>query len=66
MKYDKKKIVKELTNVGAKLERHEIAQIAAIEQVSTVTVKTYIEGKVTVLALGASILADAKDIIKSR
>lgn len=48
------------------MERHEIAQIAAIEHITPTTVKTYLNGRITILALAEAILNDAKSIIKKR
>lgn len=66
MKYDKRKLVTDLTNIGIQMERHEIAQIAAIEHITPTTVKTYLNGRITILALAEAILNDAKSIIKKR
>lgn len=64
--YDIRKIKSELQALGKKLKPHEKALIASLEQCSTVTVNTYLDGKMAVPALADAILKRAKAIIKNR
>lgn len=66
MKYNKPKMLKELERLQDKLQSHEIASIAGMEQVSTNTVKNYLSGMTPVLALAQAIIENGKLIIKNR
>jgi hypothetical protein len=66
MEYNKKKMREELVKLSDELEGHEKAAIAGAEQVSFVTVSTYLKGTITVPSLAKAIIERGKLIIKNR